>query len=64
MKTLEDYFKDENKKSGAIDHSLRCCILDEQVFFYIHPQDRDGDSLDFRIDGNTLTPCDPDGNPF
>ena len=51
MKTLEDYFK-----TNGIDHIIRCFIHNDKVSFYIHPANIDGETLDFFVSGNTLTP--------
>lgn len=56
MKTLEQYLKD-NTVNGVIDHSIRAQVTPEGVTFYIHPSDRDGDTLDFRVEGNVLAPA-------
>ena len=50
MKTLEQYLK-ENADKGIIDHSIRSY---DGKTFYIHPDSRDGDTLDFEVDGNNL----------
>lgn len=51
MKTLEQYLK-ENAENGIIDHSIRS----DGKTFYIHPDGKDGDTLDFEVDGNNLKP--------
>ena len=55
MRTLEKYFRDcaENK---IIDFRLRATVplVGIRAKFYIHPEGRDGDTLDFLVDGNKL----------
>lgn len=55
MKTLEQYFH-ENMDQDVIDFSVRARSFGNgRVGFYIHPDDRDGETLDFMVQGNTLT---------
>ena len=53
-KTLEEYLL-ENLKNLVIDHAIRANINAEgAITFYIHPNGVDGDTLDFKVNGNTL----------
>lgn len=53
---LEDFFR-SNFDDLMIDYSIRVQIeLNGEVTFYIRPQDKDGETLDFRVMGNTLIP--------
>ena len=56
--TLEQYLRDELANCGAIDFSIRATVTDKRVSFYIHPSNRAGMTVDFLVDGNTLTPGD------
>ena len=60
MKTLYKYLKENLLRTdphGVIDHAIRADLRDEDVIcFYIHPQDRDGETLDFVVEGNLLIP--------
>jgi hypothetical protein len=41
--------------NNSIDFRLRVLTnKDGDLVFYIHPQDVDGDTLDFKVDGNTV----------
>ena len=52
--TLEEYFR-KNLDHNIIDHSLRVEISkDNIVYFYVHPDGVDGDTLDFSVHGNNL----------
>lgn len=54
MRTLEQYIKDCNEK-GIIDFSIRAGSSDHgTTMFYIHPDSKDGDTLDFEVIDNTL----------
>ena len=54
--TLEEYLKAEYDRSGAVDHSIRVTFDAEgRARFYVHPRDRDGDTLDFKLKKNALT---------
>lgn len=56
MKTLEQFFRDA-AAVGVIDFSLRATVVDaERVTFYLHPHGKDGETLDFTVTGNVLTP--------
>jgi hypothetical protein len=50
--TLEQYFKLHEGK--AVDFSLRIENRDGGWLFYIHPQNVDGETWDFRVYGNVL----------
>lgn len=55
--TLEEYLvKNSWPNKVCIDHSLRVQIDDEGVRFYIHPSGVDGDTENFEVDGNILSP--------
>ena len=55
MKTLEQYFR-ENITAGTIDFCMRASIDSlGLVSFYIHPDSKDGDTLDFYVSENTLS---------
>jgi len=58
---LEEYLRNNNDK-GVIDHSVRVCFYKmpdgpDRIGFYIHPQDVDGDTLDFIVDRSTTIPA-------
>jgi hypothetical protein len=54
MKTLEQYFH-ENMDRDVTDFSVRARSFGSgRVGFYIHPDGRDGETLDFMVQGNTL----------
>jgi hypothetical protein len=56
MKTLEQYLR-ENYEKGVIDHVIRVTSVgDGGAAIYIHPQDADGDTLDFAVLDNELLP--------
>lgn len=55
MKTLEQYLKDDHDR-GVVDHSIRAHEHEGKVTFYIHPSGKDGDTLDFQVQGNVLIP--------
>jgi hypothetical protein len=56
MKTLETYLVDAEHK-GVIDHQLRIQRgPGGEVRIYIHPDSVDGDTLDFEVQGNCLSP--------
>ncbi|MFP5515469.1 MAG: hypothetical protein ACLGJC_20585 [Alphaproteobacteria bacterium] len=57
MKTLEQFLRDA-AATGAIDLRLRVTVTDGQpVTFYVHPLGRDGDTADFAVSGDTVTPA-------
>lgn len=62
MKTLERYLH-ENMDREVIDFAVRARNLGNgRMGFYIHPDSRDGETLDFVVTGNaldTLTPTKP-----
>lgn len=54
MKTLEKYLKD-NLSNNTIDFALRARQLQSgAVVVYIHPDGKDGETMDFAVEGNTL----------
>ena len=48
--TFETYLRKELAE-GKIDFSIR---VDENLHFYIYPRDKDGETLDFQVNGNQL----------
>lgn len=55
--TLEEYLianSHPNKK--GIDHVLRFRMTEAGATFYIHPQNEGGDTCDFLVRGNSLSP--------
>lgn len=55
--TLEEYLrKNSYPNTKAIDHVLRVEMTDNGVFFYIHPHGVGGDTENFKVEGNTLSP--------
>ena len=55
MKTLEQYFH-ENMDRDVVDFSVRARSFGNgEIGFYIHPDSRDGETLDFMVQGNELT---------
>ncbi len=55
MKDLEQYFRDALKNPLGIDHGVRARIDEKgDVIIYIHPANVSGDTLDFKVAGNTL----------
>jgi hypothetical protein len=51
--TLEDYFRAHYGR--AVDFSLRIDYNpDNSIRFYIHPDRMNGDTLDFKVDGNSV----------
>lgn len=54
--TLEEYLRAEWQRSGAIDFRIRATVSGAGLSFYIHPIGKDGDTRDFVVDGNTLSP--------
>ena len=56
MKNLEEYLS-KNFFNRIIDHSIRAkANSNDEVAFYIHPINANGDTLDFQVIGNTLIP--------
>lgn len=56
MTDLETYLK-ESYDNVTIDHIIRASVNDAgEVFFYVHPFGRDGETLDFKVEGNQLIP--------
>jgi hypothetical protein len=55
--TFEEYLianSHPNKKTS--DHVLRMRMTDAGVTFYIHPQGVNGDTADYLVKGNMLSP--------
>ena len=53
---LSEYFR-ENAKNGIIDFSLRAFVQQNGIItFYIHPDGKDGETLDYEVNGNDLVP--------
>lgn len=54
--TLEQYLQ-KFAAQNIIDHALRVSVDEDGcVSFYIHPLNANGDTLDFEVEGNQLTP--------
>lgn len=54
MKTFETYLTDA-ERDGVIDHRVRLQRGSRgEVRIYIHPNDVDGQTLDFEVQGNSL----------
>lgn len=54
MKTLQEYLE-ENMGKGIIDHSFRATETGQgDIAITIHPDGKDGDTLDFVVAGNHL----------
>lgn len=52
--TLEEFFK-KNRAEDIIDYRVRSYLgADGVTHFYIHPLDRNGETLDFTVAGNDL----------
>ncbi len=58
MRTLTEYLKD-NAKNGIIDFAFRAStstVADEEIIhLIIHPDGKDGDTIDFEVNENILT---------
>ena len=52
--TLEQYLR-ANFQRGIVDFRVRALAHDESAQFFIHPMDKDGATVDFRVKGNELT---------
>jgi hypothetical protein len=53
---FENYLKD-NVNSGIIDFNIRAYYnAKDEITFYIHPRNHNGDTLDFIVKGNELKP--------
>lgn len=50
--TFENYLK--SQLDASIDFRLRAEVVEGGVKFYIHPQDVNGDTLDYLVSGNNL----------
>jgi hypothetical protein len=55
MKSLEKYFK-ENNNNGIIDFNIRVSPENNGFRFYIHPDSKDGETLDYHVRENFLIP--------
>jgi hypothetical protein len=53
--TLEEYLARDHARH-VIDHTIRCHVHNGKVTFYIHPNNVDGETLDFEVEGNRLIP--------
>lgn len=51
--TFEEYLL-EAQKEGIIDFALRATQTDDGIQIYIYPYGKDGDSIDFKVEGNNL----------
>ena len=51
---LQQYLK-ANQEKGIFHHVLSATDNGDNVLIYIHPQNADGDTLDFSVAGNELT---------
>ena len=62
MTTLQDYLTKEGNEGMKTEFRLVASKQrsDKVVTIYIHPLGKDGQSLDFEIDGNTLRCITPD----
>jgi len=62
MMTLQDYLTKEGNEGMKTEFRLVASRQrsDKVVTLYIHPLGKDGQSLDFAIDGNTLDCITPD----
>ncbi len=59
VETLESYLR-RNIKEGVINHAIRVTSGEsDDVTLYIHPQDADGDTLDYKVIENLIYPDDP-----
>lgn len=62
--TLEEYLRKNAMRQDphpVIDHSIRCIVdLDKGIRFYIHPQNANGDTIDFWVNANKLTTIVPE----
>lgn len=50
---LQQYFK-QCQEQCIFDHHIRVTDNIDNVVFYIHPQDSNGETLDFKVTGNEL----------
>ena len=65
--TLEDLLRDYPDKFGPIGSEFTVRVSEEKQGFlhiYIHPSGRNGDTLDFWVDGNKLVPLSTDMNGY
>ena len=63
MKTFEEYLHSQRapRHDGSgdykvIDFGFRVCERDGRTYFYVHPAGVSGETTDFWLDGNILTP--------
>ena len=50
---IEPYLREE-LKNGAIDFSLRAHIENGSLYIYIHPQGKDGKTMDYEVKDDQL----------
>ena len=63
MKSLQQYLLD-NWDRKIVDHTLRAGLRENGQFHaYIHPDSQDGDTFDFIVEGNDITPLDNELKP-
>lgn len=56
MKDFESYLRQE-MQDGKIDFQIRSTAeSDGRVTFYIHPEGKSGDTEDYEVAGNVLSP--------
>lgn len=61
--TLEDALRNSPNMFGLIGSQYTLRISEEKngyLHIYIHPYDRNGDTMDFWVDGNKLIPLETD----
>lgn len=51
--TFEEYLI-KAQKEGIVDFVLRATQTDEGIQIYIYPYGKDGDSVDYKVEGNNL----------
>lgn len=57
VKTIEGYFLDA-MRNGVIDHALRVSKSEDgNTQFYIHPANTNGETIDYKVDNNTIWPA-------
>lgn len=52
--TFEEYLT-EAEKHGIIDFRIRATIMNSHTEFYAHPIDKNGKTLTFKVEDNSLT---------
>ena len=65
--TLENLLRNNPDKFGIIGSTFIVRVSEEKqdfIHIYIHPSDRNGDTLDFWVDGNKLVPLSTDMNGY